>query len=391
MSVKLSLLLQQLPPYHFAEYNRMTAEKQAAGVDVINFSMGDPDLPTPPEVLEALTEAAYQPSNQRYPEYTGMPLLREAVVEWFLRRFGVGLDAVAEVLPLIGSKEGLAHLPMAVMDPGDTALVPDPAYPVYPTAVTLAGGIVVDVPLSLEGGWLPDLTSIPNDVADRAKILWLNYPNNPTGACAPLSFFEAAVHFARLHDILLVHDMAYAEVAFDGYQPHSILEVARAKDVAIEFHSLSKAFNMAGFRVGMLLGNRLVVQGMARLKSHLDTGIFRPIQVASARALALPQEWLVARNAIYQRRRDQLVDALRHMGMQAETPRAGLYIWARIPSGYATSSQFVLDLLDQTGVALTPGTNFGSRGEGYIRMSLTVPDAQIETAIARLESAGIGS
>jgi LL-diaminopimelate aminotransferase len=389
--VKLSLLLQQLPPYHFAEYNRMMAECRAAGVDVINFSMGDPDLPTPLPVLEALTEAAYQPSNQRYPEYAGMPQLREAVAEWFLRRFGVGLDAAAEVLPLIGSKEGLAHLPMAVMDPGDTALVPDPAYPVYPTAVTLAGGTVVGVPLSQEGGWLPDLTSIPVDVAGSAKILWLNYPNNPTGACAPLPFFEAAVRFARQHDILLVHDMAYAEVAFDGYRPHSILEVAGAKDVAVEFHSLSKAFNMAGFRVGMLVGNQLVVQGMARLKSHLDTGIFRPIQVASTRALALPEEWLVARNAIYQRRRDQLVEALRQVGMQAEIPKAGLYIWARIPAGYDQSSRFVLDLLDQTGVALTPGTNFGPRGEGYIRMSLTVPDAQIETAIARLESARIGS
>ncbi|PWT71052.1 MAG: LL-diaminopimelate aminotransferase [Chloroflexi bacterium] len=388
--MKLSSLLQQLPPYHFAEYNRMMAEKQAAGVDVINFSMGDPDLPTPAPVLEALTEAAYQPSNQRYPEYAGMPQLREAVVEWFQRRFGVGLDADAEVLPLIGSKEGLAHLPLAVMDRGDTALVPDPGYPVYPTAVTLAGGIVVSVPLSQEEGWLPDLTAIPADVADRAKVLWLNYPNNPTGACAPLTFFEAAVRFAKRHDILLVHDMAYAEVAFDGYRPHSILEVAGARDVAVEFHSLSKAFNMAGFRVGMLLGNRLIVQGLARLKSHLDTGIFRPIQVASSRALALPQEWLAARNAVYQRRRDRLGEALRHAGMQAEVPKAGLYIWARIPAGYVTSSQFVLDLLDQTGVALTPGTNFGVRGEGYIRMSLTVPDAQIETAIARLESAKVG-
>jgi LL-diaminopimelate aminotransferase len=389
--VKLSLLLQQLPPYHFAEYNRMMAEKQAAGIDVINFSMGDPDLPTPLPVLEALTEAAYRPINQRYPEYAGMPQLREAVAEWFLRRFGVSLDATAEVLPLIGSKEGLAHLPMAIMDRGDSALVPDPAYPVYPTAVTLAGGNVVDLPLSLEGGWLPDLTAIPDDVADRAKILWLNYPNNPTGACASLPFFEAAVRFAREHDILLVHDMAYAEVAFDGYRPHSILEVAGAKDVAVEFHSLSKAFNMAGFRVGMLVGNRLVVQGMARLKTHLDTGIFRPIQVASVRALALPEEWLVERNAIYQRRRDLLVEALTHMGMQAEIPRAGLYIWAHIPAGYDTSSQFALDLLDRTGVALTPGTNFGSRGEGYIRLSLTVPDAQIQTALGRLESASIGS
>jgi LL-diaminopimelate aminotransferase len=390
MSVKLSLLLQKLPPYHFAEYNRMMAEKRATGVDVINFSMGDPDLPTPPEVLEALTEAVYQPSNQRYPEYAGMPQLREAIAAWFLRRFGVGLDVAAEVLPLIGSKEGLAHLPMAIMDPGDTALVPDPGYPVYPTAVTLAGGIVEEVPLSPEGGWLPDLTSLPDEVADSAKILWLNYPNNPTGAFAPLPFFEEAVHFARLHDILLVHDMAYAEVSFDGYRPHSILEVAGAKDVAVEFHSLSKAFNMAGFRVGMLVGNQLVVQGMARLKTHLDTGIFRPIQVASARALALPEEWLVARNAIYQRRRDRLVVALRRIGMQAEIPKAGLYIWARIPARYASSSQFVLDLLDQTGVALTPGTNFGPSGEGYIRMSLTVPDAQLETAIARLESAKVG-
>jgi LL-diaminopimelate aminotransferase len=388
--VKLSLLLQQMPPYHFAEYNKMMAEKRAAGVDVINFSMGDPDLPTPSEVLEALTEAAYQPSNQRYPEYAGMPQLREAVAEWFWRRFGVNLDAAAEVLALIGSKEGLAHLPLAVMDRGDSALVPDPAYPVYPAAVALAGGLVVDVPLSSDRDWLPDLTAIPADVAARARTLWLNYPNNPTGACASLEFFEEAVRFARRYDILLVHDMAYAEVAFDGYRPPSILEVAGAKDVAVEFHSLSKAFNMAGFRVGMLVGNQEVVQGLARLKSHIDTGIFRPIQIASARALALPEQWLTLRNAIYQRRRDQLVPVLRQCGMRAEIPQAGLYIWARIPEGYTSSSQFVLELLDRTGVALTPGTNFGKQGEGYIRMSLTVPDAQIETAIARLASAKSG-
>jgi LL-diaminopimelate aminotransferase len=383
--VELSRRLQQLPPYHFAAYARKIAEKRAEGVDVISLSMGDPDLPTPPEVLDALDAAARQPINQRYPEYAGMAALREATAAWFARRFGVELDPAREILPVIGSKEGLAHLPLAVMDEGDVALMPNPQYPVYPTAVALAGGACYDLPLDAAAGWLPDLDAIPTDVAARAKTLWLNYPNNPTGACASRAFFERAVRFAHDHDVLLVHDMAYAEVTFEGARPPSILEIPDARAVAVEFHSLSKAYNMAGFRVGMLVGNATIVEGMTRLKSNIDTGIFRPLQIAAARALELPQSWLDARNAIYQRRRDALVAACRLLGMQVEVPQAGLYLWPRIPAGQA-STDFALNLLERTGVAVTPGTNFGSGGEGYVRISLTVPDAQLDEAVARMSS-----
>jgi LL-diaminopimelate aminotransferase len=383
--MRASRRLESLPPYHFAEYARVIAEKRAAGFDVISLSMGDPDLPTPEVVLEALDRAAREPANQRYPEYEGMPALREATAAWFARRFGVELDPRREILPLIGSKEGLAHLPLAVMDEGDVALMPDPQYPVYPTAVTLAGGENCMLPLLPERDWLPDLAAIPPELVRRAKTLWLNYPNNPVGACAPRAFFEEAVAFARRHDILLIHDAAYVEVRYDGYRPASILEIEGAKEVAVEFHSLSKSHNMAGFRVGMLVGNAMVVQALNRLKSNLDTGIFRPVQVAAARALELPEEWIAERNAIYQRRRDRMLAAWRALGLDVETPKASLYLWPRIPAGW-TSSRFAMALLEQTGVAVTPGTNFGAHGEGYLRVSLTVPDARLDEAIARIET-----
>lgn len=378
--------LASLPPYHFAAYAAKLAQMRAQGVDVINLSLGDPDLPTPQPVLDALTETARQPQNQRYPEYSGMPALREAFAAWFARRFGVKLDPVREVLPLIGSKEGLAHLPLAVMNPGDIALMPDPAYPVYPTAVALAGGVSYPVPLRAEDGWLPDLAAIPGDVLTRARTLWLNYPNNPTGAVAPPEFLAQAVAFARAHDLLLVHDTAYAEVRFGGYRPSSVLEADGAREVAVEFHSFSKAYNMAGFRLGMLVGNAAVVDAMTRLKSNLDTGIFRPIQLAAIEALQLPEDWLAKRNAIYQRRRDRVLALCRRAGLAADTPLAGLYVWPRIPAEQ-TSQQFTLELLERAGVAVTPGTNFGDAGEGYVRIALTAPDARIDEAITRMERA----
>ena len=382
--MELSQRLRSLPPYHFAAYARKIAEKRAAGVDVISLSMGDPDLPTPPVVIEALTAAAHDPANQRYPEYAGMPELREAYVGWFARRFGVTLDPAREVLPLIGSKEGLAHLPAVVMNEGDIALIPNPNYPVAATAVAMIGGEVHDLPLAEENGWLPDLNAIPEEALGRARTLWLNYPNNPTGAVAPSAFFEEAVRFARAHGLLLIHDMAYAEVCYDGARPPSLLEVEGAKEIAVELHSLSKTYNMAGFRIGALVGNATVIEGLTRLKSNIDTGIFKPIQIAAIRALALPPEWVAERNAIYQRRRDRVVAACQRIGLRAQTPEAGLYVWPRIPEG-RTSAEFAYDLLDHAGVAVTPGTNFGSRGEGYVRISLTVPDARLDEAMARLE------
>ncbi len=272
------------------------------------------------------------------------------------------------------------------MNPGEVAILTDPAYPVYPTAVALAGGESYALPLDRASGWLPDLGAVPADVLRRASTLWLNYPNNPTGAVAPRAFFEEALRFAREHDLLLVHDTAYAEVRYDGARPGSILEVEGAKEVAVEFHSLSKAYNMAGFRVGMLVGNASVVEGMTRFKSNLDSGMFRPVQIAAIRALDLPESWLDARNLIYQARRDRLVAALRHLGMEVESPKAGLYLWPRIPEGY-TAQQFALALLERADVAVTPGTNFGAHGEGYLRISLTCPDERIEEAITRIEAA----
>jgi LL-diaminopimelate aminotransferase len=287
---------------------------------------------------------------------------------------------------LIGSKEGLAHLPLAFMDEGDVALMPNPAYPVYTTAVALAGGVCYDLPMDAEHGWLPDLSAVPADTLARARTLWLNYPNNPTGAAAPLSFFEEAVAFARRHDLLLIHDMAYAEVRFDGARPPSILQVPGASDVAVEFHSFSKAYNMAGFRLGMMVGNALACEGLTRLKSNIDTGIFRPLQIAAIRATQLPERWIDERNAIYQRRRDTLLAALRAMGLRVETPEAGLYLWPQTPAG-ETSGEFALRLLDQAAVAITPGTNFGSLGEGYLRITLTAPDERIAEAAQRLRKA----
>ena len=384
--MELSRRLRSLPPYHFAAYNRKIAELRAAGRDIINLSIGDPDMPTPPEVIAALTEAAREPANQRYPEYEGMAALREAYAAWFARRFGVELDPKRELTTLIGSKEGLAHLPLAVMDDGDVALMPNPAYPVYPTAVALAGGACYELALDEASGWLPDLEAVPPDILARAKTLWLNYPNNPTGASAPRDFFERAVAFARRHDLLLIHDMAYAEVRFDGALPPSILEIPGAKDVAVEFHSFSKAYNMAGVRLGMMVGNALICDGLTRLKSNIDTGIFRPLQIAGIRALALPDTWVEERNAVYQRRRDTLLAALRAAGMEVATPEAGLYLWPRVPAG-ETAAEFALRLLDETSVAVTPGTNFGSRGEGYLRVTLTAPDERIAEAARRLVGA----
>jgi LL-diaminopimelate aminotransferase len=383
--MQLSQRMRQLPPYHFADAAARIAAKRASGVDVISLAMGDPDLPTPDAVIDRLCETARDPINQRYPEYLGLMEFRQAFARWFLARFKVSLDPEQEIVPLIGSKEGLVHLSLALLDPGDLALVPDPCYPVYGVGSILAGASTYSVPLSAERGFLPDLDAIPPEIARRAKLLWLNYPNNPTGAAAPADFFHQAVRFAQEYDLLLVHDMAYADVSFDGYQPISLLEIPGASAVAVEFHSFSKSYNMAGFRLGMLVGNAEVVQALGQLKTNIDTGIFRPLQYAAIEALSLPPEWIAGRNLIYQRRRDLLVHACRRLGMRVETPKAGMYLWPAIPPGQ-TSKEFAFWLLDRAGVFVTPGTNFGPNGEGYLRLSLTVPDDRLEEAIARLSA-----
>ncbi len=374
----------ELPPYLFAEVDRRIAEKRAQGFDVISLGIGDPDLPTPPHVVEVLQETAAVAANHRYPDYYGLKDLREAVADWYRGRFGVALDADAEVLPLIGSKEGIAHLPTAWVDPGDLVLVPDPGYPVYSIGTLLANGEVYWLPLHAERGFLPDLASIPRDVARRARVLWLNYPNNPTAAVAPLEFFREVVDFAWEHGILVCHDNAYSEVAFDGYRAPSFLEVDGAREIGLEFHSLSKTYNMTGWRIGMVVGNATAIEALGRVKTNVDSGVFQAVQYAAIAALRGDQTWLQGRNDHYQRRRDAVLVTLRKLGVPAPTPRASLYVWGPVPAGWK-SVDFSLRLLDETAVWITPGVGFGPAGEGYFRISLTTPDDRLEEALGRLE------
>jgi LL-diaminopimelate aminotransferase len=381
--VQLAQRVQNLPPYLFAEISRKIAAKRAQGVTTISFGIGDPDLPTPPHVLDALKQAADEPVNHRYPESEGLPELRAAMAGWYERRYGVALDAGKEVLPLIGSKEGIGHIALCFVDPGDTVLQPDPAYPVYAVGTLFAGGQSYAMPMDEESGWLPDLEAIPADVAHRAKAIWLNYPNNPTGAVADLGFFERVIAFAKHCDVLVLHDLAYSDVAFDGYEPPSFLQLPGAKDVGVEFSSLSKTYNMTGWRVGTLAGNPQLVDALARVKSNIDSGIPQAIQRMAIAALDGPQQAVADHNRIYQQRRDRVVEALRAIGLRATPPKASLYIWARIPEG-ETSIGFAGRLLDETGVVVTPGVGYGQAGEGYVRLSLTTPDEQIDEGLARL-------
>ena len=377
--------VQQLPPYLFAQISKKIAAKRAQGVDIVSFGVGDPDLPTPPHIIAALIEASRDPANHRYPETDGLPELRKAMAGFYERRFGLGLDADREVLPLIGSKEGIGHIPLCFIDPGDLALVPDPGYPVYPVSVQFAGGTVYDLPMTEERGFLPDLESIPADIANQAKLLWLNYPNNPTSAVADLGFFERAVAFAKKHDVAIVHDMAYSEVAYDEYVPPSFLQAKGARDVSIEVNSLSKSYNMAGWRIGMAVGNADMIDALLRVKTNLDSGIPQAIQRMAIAALEGPQECIAEHNSVYQRRRDRLVEALRGIGLRVTPPKASLYVWAGLPGGMK-SIEFAERVLDQTGVVVTPGVGYGKQGEGYVRLSVSVPDARLDEGIHRLQA-----
>jgi LL-diaminopimelate aminotransferase len=381
--MQLAHRIDKLPPYLFVEISRKIAEKRAQGVDVVSFGIGDPDIPTPPHVVDALVEAARDPANHRYPETEGLPEFRRAVAEWYERRFGLSLDPEREVLSLIGSKDGIGHVALCFIDPGDVALVPDPAYPVYAVGILFAGGEPYYLPLREENGFLPDLDAVPPDVARRAKLLWLNYPNNPTGAVAGLDFFERAVAFARRHDLAVCHDGPYSEVAFDGYRPVSFLQAAGAREVGVEFHSLSKTYNMTGWRIGMVVGNAAMIDALMRVKSNLDSGVPQAIQRMAIAALEGPQDCIEEHNAVYQRRRDRLVEALRALGLAVQPPRASLYVWARVPQGY-TSMEFATRLLDDVGVVVTPGVGYGAAGEGYVRLSLTIPDDRLEEGLRRL-------
>lgn len=375
--------LDRFPPYVFAALGSRIKALEAQGVDVIRLDIGSPDLPPPPSIIAALHEAAQRPDNHGYPSFTGTPALRRSIAGYYVRRFGVDLDPDTEVLPLIGSKEGIAHLALAWLDAGDVALVPDPGYPVYGMGALIAGAEPYPVPLLAENRYLPDLDGVPAAVLQRARVLWLNYPNNPTGATADLAFFEHAVAFARRHDLLLCHDAPYCDVGFDGYRAPSLLQVPGAREVAIEFNSLSKSHNMAGWRIGMAVGHAQVLAALLKVKSNIDTGIFQAVQAAAVAALSEDQAWLGERNTIYQARRDLVLDGLRRTGLRAATPRAGLYVWAEIPAG-TTSGGFADQLLVQTGVSVTPGSAFGEHGEGYIRISLGIDTDRLSSAMQRI-------
>ncbi|MBI4180409.1 MAG: LL-diaminopimelate aminotransferase [Chloroflexi bacterium] len=381
--MRLAQRIEKLPPYLFVGITRKIAEKRAKGEDVITFAIGDPDIPTPPHIIDRLCQAAKDPVNHRYPESEGLPELRQAIAEWYQKRFGVSLDPNKEVLPLLGAKEGIAHIAFCFIDPGDIALVPDPAYPVYAIGTLLAGGESYYLPLTAENNFLPDFNRIPEDITQRARLLWLNYPNNPTGAVAELDFFERTVEFARQHNLPVCHDAPYSEVAFDGYQPVSFLQADGAKEVGVEFHSLSKSFNMPGWRIGMAVGNAAMINALKTLKSNVDSGIPQAIQYAAIEALGGPQDCIQEHNAIYQRRRDLVVETLNKLGFEAKTPKASLYVWAKVPKGY-NSVDLATDLLEQVNVVVIPGIGYGPSGEGYVRLSLTIPDASLVKGLSRL-------
>ena len=381
--MRLSRRVERLPPYLFVEISKKIAEKKAKGEEIISFAIGDPDIPTPPHIIDKLCQAARDPVNHRYPETYGLPELRQTIAGWYEKRFGVSLDADKEVLPLLGAKEGIAHIAFCFIDPGDIALVPDPGYPVYSVSVTLAGGRPYYMPLREQNNFLPNLNNIPDYILEKTKLIWINYPNNPTGAIAELDFFNKVVKFAKQHDLVVCHDGPYTEVAFDGYQPVSFMQADGAREVGVEFHSLSKSYNMTGWRIGMVVGNATMVDALNRLKSNLDSGIPQAIQYAAIEALTESQDCIEEHNTVYQKRRDLVVETLNNIGLEAKVPKASLYVWAKVPEGY-TGVDFTTDLLEQVGVAVTPGVGYGKNGEGYVRLSLTIPDAALVKGLSRL-------
>lgn len=374
-----------LPPYVFATVEKLIAAQRAKGVDVISLGAGNPDLAPPQFITEALCESALKPDTHGYAGYYGTPGLRQAIAEYYGRRFQVELDADTEIRPLIGSKEGLANTALAFIDSGDLALVPDPGYPTYRMGALMAGGGHYAMPLREENGFLVDFGEIPSDVAARSTIMWLNYPNNPTGAIAPLEFLQRAVDYAREHDILICYDNPYCDLTFDGYVAPSILQVPGAKQVAVEFNSLSKTYNMAGWRVGMVVGNADAIRALTTVKTNIDSGIFRPIQDAATVALTGDQSWIAGRNMIYQRRRDIILGWLPKLGMTAVPPKGGLYVWAKVPEG-VNCEEFAIEVLERAGVWMTFGTAFGKQGDGYMRLSICVPKERLQEAGERLSN-----
>jgi LL-diaminopimelate aminotransferase len=374
----------ELPPYLFARIDAMKAQKLASGTDVIDLGVGDPDLPTPPHIVEALCTAAHDPRNHHYPSYAGKEAFRSAVAGWYRKRFGVTLDPGREVLALMGSKDGIAHIPEAFINPGDYVLAPSPGYPVYRTSTLFAEGKVYEMPLRQERQFLPDLEAIPPDVVRSARLMFLNYPNNPTSAITLPGFFEEAVDFGADHDLIIVHDNAYSEIAYDGYRAPSFLATRGAMDIAVEMHSLSKTYNMTGWRIGMACGNAEILAGLGRVKTNVDSGVFDAVQQAAITALSGPQDCIREACRIYQERRDVLIRGLRDLGYLVESPSATFYVWMKVDD----SLQFASRLLDKAGIVVTPGIGFGRGGEGYVRFALTRPSERIREAVDRLRELG---
>jgi LL-diaminopimelate aminotransferase len=375
--------IKELPPYLFAEIDRKKREALARGVDLIDLGVGDPDIPTPTPIVEKLMEGASRPVNHRYPSSAGLPEYRHAVARWYQKRFGVKLDSEKEVVSLIGSKEGIANMATAFVDPGDLVLVASPCYPVYYIGTSFCGGKNYFLPLVKKNHFLPDLAAVPAEVAHKAKMMWINYPNNPTAAVAEREFFADVVEFAHRYNIVICHDAAYTEMGFDGYRPMSFLQLDGAKEVGIEFHSLSKTFNMTGWRVGMAVGNKDLVGGLAQVKSNVDSGIFQAVQEAAIEALHLGEEIVEPSRRIYQERRDVLVSGLKAGGFDCEKPRATFYVWVSVPRGL-TSAQFTAKLLDEGGVVTTPGNGFGEAGEGFVRFTICVDKERLKEVTERI-------
>lgn len=376
--------IKNLPPYLFARIEKLIEEKRNAGVDIISLGIGDPDLPTPQHIIEELQQQSENPANHQYPSSVGMPAYRKAVADWYQNRFGVELGPATEIVSLIGSKEGIAHISWCYLNQGDTVLVPDPGYPVYAGGAILAGAEPYYMPLHPERGFLPDLGAVPSEVARKAKMMFINYPNNPTGAVAGEKFFHEVIAFAREYNILVCHDAAYSEMSYDGYRPPSFLQFPGAKDVGIEFHSVSKTYNMTGWRIGWAAGHPAVVEALGRLKSNLDSGQFQAIQYAAIKGLTGPQDVVDQMRKVYQERRDILVDALNDMGWKLEKPRATFYVWAPVPAGH-TSDSFAELVLEKAGVVITPGNGYGKNGEGFFRLALTVGKDRLVEAMERMK------